>query len=190
MTFDFIAAACLVQPFDGSVENLPSFIDSVKLLAESTPHHQMPIAAKFVKTRLVGKACSSISSDWWTIEDLIDEVKTMCLKRETPEYIIAKLRILKQKEALLPFCEQVVKLTNKLEMTFFVSLEISRERARAMAITIGVQALVNGSVQIHRSLDSHNFSTIEQAVTEGIKMTSEYSRFGHETITTTDLAII
>ncbi|KAL9707095.1 hypothetical protein quinque_010613 [Culex quinquefasciatus] len=171
MTFDFIAAACLVQPFDGSVENLPSFIDSVKLLAESTPHHQLPIAAKFVKTRLVGKASSSITSDWWTIEDLIDEVKTMCLKRETPEYIIAKLRILKQKEALLP-------------------LEISRERARAMAITIGVQALVNGSVQIHRSLDSHNFSTIEQAVTEGIKMTSDYSRFGHETITTTDLAII
>lgn len=54
--FDIKQATALIQPYDGTHSGLDTFIDSVKLLNELTADALKPMAIKFIKTRLSGKA--------------------------------------------------------------------------------------------------------------------------------------
>uniref|UniRef100_A0A8D8KST7 (northern house mosquito) hypothetical protein n=1 Tax=Culex pipiens TaxID=7175 RepID=A0A8D8KST7_CULPI len=96
--------------------------------------------------------------------------KKCAKKRETPDYILAKLNNTTQNgSSLVEFCEKVVQLTHKLEFIYLCH-EDTRDDALEMATAAGVNALRNGT-EIWEVKQSMNFTfeTIEEAALEAIR---------------------
>lgn len=140
--FDLKMATALVQPYDGSPTNLDSFVDSVVLLTELTTAAQMPVAVKFVKTRLNGKARSTLPANVDSLADIINSVKENCASRETPQSVAAKLKSLVKTNDSAKFFNDVEQLTTQLT-SLYVKEEIPLNTATKMATKIGIETIIN-----------------------------------------------
>lgn len=163
--FDLKTATCIVQAYDGTADNLGSFIDAATLLKDYVAADQVATAVRFLKTRLTGKARIGLSQNINTIDDLINDVKTRCEEQISPTSIIAKLNASKSKGDTNTFCDEVDKLTNKLK-SVYIGQGIPDGVANSMATKVGVNALINGTTNYETKLilKAANFTNIQEAV--------------------------
>lgn len=163
--FDIKTATALVHPYDGSTEGLEAFIDSASLLNELTAATHKQLAAKFLRTRLNGKARLGLPETANTIELIIDNVKQRCQEKISPDSIIAKMKAIKQKQSVQTFCEELESLTSKLESVYLDS-KIPDDVASSMASKAGVDALINGvnNSDTKLILRAGNFANFRDAV--------------------------
>lgn len=163
--FDYKTATSLVQPYDGSVAGLDAFIDASNLLLEIIQAGEEEIAAKFLRTRLTGKARIGLPNEAITIPLIIQDVKNRCQDKTTPESIIAKLKAIKSKQSNQKFCEEVENLTIQLKNVYIES-KIPADVASKMSTKIGVEALINGvsNPDVKLILKAGTFTDLKDAI--------------------------
>lgn len=171
--FDIKTATALVQTYDGSADGLDAFLDATSLLNELTTAAHQPVAVKFLKTRLTGKARLGLPEDATTIEAITQDVKNRCASKTTPENITAKLKAVKQKTTVETFCEEVDALTTKLKAVYLQN-KVPEPIANSMATKAGVDALVNGtnSQETKIILKAGTFGDIKDAIQKVLENTS------------------
>lgn len=163
--FDIKTATAIVQTYDGCSANLNTFIDGANLLKEFTSRNHMEMAAKFLKTRLTGKARQGLPEDVKTIDDIIADVKARCTETITAQNIMAKLKASSQKNDLEKFCTDVDSLTTQLQ-NIYVSQKIPTEIAKSMAAKAGIDTLINGikNTETKIILKAGNYSSVREAI--------------------------
>lgn len=162
--FDIKQATAIVQPYDGSAENLDAFVDAVTLLKDYVQQAHLNTAIKFLKTRLLGKARIGLSANIATIDALIADVKLRCQDKQTPEGIIAKIKNVKQRTDTNSLCDEIDSLTLKLK-SIYIQQGIPDNIAQAMSTKTGVDALINNvNHDTKIILKAGNFSNIKDAV--------------------------
>ena len=150
---DFKLGTSLVQTYDGSPENLNTFVDAVILFRDNTleEFQEATVAQiatanetllKFIKTRLTGTARQAISSAQ-NLDEILNTLKEQCGSKINSDNIKSKLGTLKQKGSIDDFCEQVEKLTLTLATTY-INESIPANKANQMATKQGVDTLING----------------------------------------------
>lgn len=102
----------------------------------------MPVAVKFVKTWLNGKARSTLPANANTLADIVNSVKENCASRETPQSVAAKLKSLVKTNDSTKFFNDVEQLTTQLT-SLYVKDEIPLNTATKMATKIGIETLIN-----------------------------------------------
>ncbi|XP_053698931.1 homeobox protein 4-like [Sabethes cyaneus] len=165
MAFDIKTATAIVMPYDGSAENLGSFVDAANLLDELTDPAHKAVAVKFIRCRLSGRARLGLPENIDTIQQLINNVKTRCADLTTPENVIAKLKATSQKNNINSFCSEVETLTDQLQ-NIYISKKVPQEMAQSMATKAGIDALINGVKNdvTKLILQAGTFATIRDAV--------------------------
>lgn len=163
--FDIKTATGLIQNYDGSVNGLDTFIDSVNLLKDITAEAHIPTAIKFIKTRVSGKARSALPINPQTFEEIINPIKQACQSTETPDSILAKLKAIPNKGDKQKLCDEVETLTQKLS-TLYINNKIPIDVAQQMATKAGVDALINGvsNSELKIILKANEFNTIQKAI--------------------------
>lgn len=150
---DIKLGTTLVQMYDGTPDNLNSFLDAVALFndtvleefATATPAEKATateITLKFIKTRLTGNARQAISGAQ-TLNEILNKLKEQCTSKVNSDNIKAKLGALKQKGSLDDFCDQVERLTLRLAAAYN-NEDIPANKAKQMATKQGVDTLING----------------------------------------------
>lgn len=161
--FDIKQATAIVQPYDGSADNLDSFVDAASLLKEYVSDAQMEIALKFLKTRLNGKARVGLPLRLTTIDELINDVKRRCQDQQTPDNLLAKFKNIKQRTDTNSLCDEVDNLTIKLK-SIYIQQGIPDDVAQLMTTRSGVDALMNNvNSETRIILKAGNFSNIKEA---------------------------
>lgn len=162
--FDIKQATAIVQPYDGSAENLDAFVDAVMLLKDYVQQAHTDTAIKFLKTRLLGKARIGLPANIPTIDVLINDVKSRCKDQQKPENIIAKIKNVKQRTDINSLCDEIDNLTIKLK-SIYVQEGIPENIAQTMSTKIGVDALINNvNHETKIILKAGTFSNIKDAV--------------------------
>lgn len=165
MAFDFKTATSLVQPYDGSPGGLDSFLDASILLQEITVPAHAEVAAKFLKTRLTGKARIGLSEQANTIAQIIEDVKTRCQDKTTAESIIAKLKTVKFKNSSQSYCTEIEDLSIQLK-NVYIANKIPVDVATKMSTKSGVDALINGisNQEVKLILKAGTFTDLKDAI--------------------------
>lgn len=165
MPFDFKTATSLVQPYDGSPGGLDSFVDASNLLQELTEAANAAVAAKFLKTRLTGKARIGLPEGANTIALIVQDVKNRCQDKTTAESIQAKLKAAKFKNSSQNFCEEIEKLAFQLKSAY-ISSKIPEDVASKMSTKSGVDALINGinNQEVKLILKAGTFTDLKDAI--------------------------
>lgn len=164
VAFDIKQATAIVQPYDGSAENLDAFVDAATLLKDYVQQAHTDTAIKFLKTRLLGKARIGLSVNIDTIDALIADVKLRCKDQQTPENIIAKIKNVKQKADTNSLCDEIDNLTLKLK-SIYIQQGIPENIAQAMSTKTGVDALINNvNHETKIILKAGNFSNLKDAI--------------------------
>lgn len=96
---------------------------------------------------------------------IINDVKTRCSEKISPENILAKLKNIRQKGDANTHCNEIDNLTNKLK-SVYVGQGIPDEVAKSMATKAGVDALINGtsSFETKLILKAGTFKDVQDAV--------------------------
>ena len=164
-TFDIKQATSLIQPYDGNPTNLDTLIDSINLLNELTPAVLKPMAVKFIRKRLSGKARLGLPDNIQAIEQLSEIIRTICEDNTTPENIISKLNATKQRGTINGFCEEIENLCSKLE-NIYIKQQVLAGVAKTMATKAGLNALTNGidAPQTKIILKAGAFASIKDAI--------------------------
>lgn len=168
--FDIKTAPALVQPYNGDADGLEAFVDSANLLNELVKADHKPLAAKFLRTRLTGKARLGLPETANTIELIIDNVRDRCQEKITPDSIIAKMRNVKQKQSVQTLCDELENLTAKLK-SVYLGNKIPDDVASSMANKAGVDALINGVTNSDTKLilKAGTFNNIRDAITKVVE---------------------
>lgn len=168
--FDIKTAPALVQPYNGDADGLEAFVDSANLLNELVKADHKPLAAKFLRTRLTGKARLGLPETANTIELIISNVRDRCQEKITPDSIIAKMRNVKQKQSVQTLCDELENLTAKLK-SVYLSNKIPDDVASSMANKAGVDALINGVTNSDTKLilKAGTFNNIRDAITKVVE---------------------
>lgn len=163
--FDIKTATAIVQQYDGTADNLDAFVDAANLLKDYVTAEQIPMAVKFLKTRLTGKARIGLPENLVTIDAMVNDVKARCSERISPENILAKLKNTKQKGDTNTICDEVDALSNKLK-SIYLGQGIPEEVAKSMATKAGVEALINGvnNFETKLILKAGTFTNIKDAL--------------------------
>lgn len=161
---DIRRATSLVPMYDGSSDQLESFVDALNLLAEITPADQTATAVRYVKTRLTKRARLGLSNNLATIQDIINDLNARCKSQEKPESLIAKLKQIK-KSTTTEFCDEIENLTLKLK-SLYMEKQIPEDVANSMATKVGLESLINGipSSETKIILKAGNFTNIQEAI--------------------------
>lgn len=93
--FDIKQATAIVQVYNGSTEHLDAFVDSPTLLAELTAAGRVQTALKCLRTRLTAQVRIGRNSNHNTSHDLIEDVKSRCEAKTSPE---AKINAVKERD--------------------------------------------------------------------------------------------
>lgn len=163
--FDYKTATAIVQPYDGSADGLDTFLDSANLIKDMIAAPLQATAVKFLRTRLTGKARLGLPDGLRTIDELLENVKTRCMGKSTPENIIAKMKATKQRDTLEKFCDEVENLTSKLQAVY-LNNKIPDAISKSMATKAGIDALINGvnCTETKTILKAGTFNDISEAV--------------------------
>ena len=172
--FDIRQATALVQPYDGAPAGLDTFVDSVNLLKDLTPAAQLPMAMKFIKTRLSGKARIGLPENLQSIDELIEIITTKCEDNTTPENILSKMNAIKQRGSMNGFCEEIESLCSKLENTY-IKQRVPATVAKSMSTKAGLNALINGinTPETKLILKAGNFTSIKEAIQKAQENSTE-----------------
>ena len=163
--FDIRQATALIQPYDGNVTGLDTFVDSANLLKELTPEAQLPMALRFIKTRLSGKARTGLPENINNIDVLIQNIRARCADTTTPDSIVSKLNATKQRGTITNYCEEIENLCLKLENSY-IAQQIPINVAKSMATKAGLNALIGGinNNETKVILKAGTFPTIKEAL--------------------------
>lgn len=163
--FDIKTATAIIQPYDGSADNLNAFVDATNLLKELTPenHHQMLV--KFLKTRITGKARIGLPANLNTVDEVVADIKRRCEERTSPDHVLAKLKQIKHTGDNITFCNEVETLTNKLK-GIYLEKQIPENVAQEMATKAGVETIIDKTTNLETKiiLKAGSFGTITEAI--------------------------
>lgn len=174
--FDIKTATAIVQTYDGSHDGLNAFVDSANLLKEFTKPDNYPLAIKFLRTRLTGKARLGLPNELATIDALVENVKSRCAETITPENVLSKLKATQQKGDANKFCNDVDSLCNQLCATYIES-GVPNNVAKRMATKAGVEALTAGVTNSETKiiLKAGNFDDVKQAIQKVVENSTSSS---------------
>lgn len=172
---DIKLGTSLVEVFDGTPEKLESFIDSVSLFKDAVDADfaacqpaqivaARKMVAKFIKTRLTGTARQAIP-DTEDVEEIMKSLQEKCKFKVTSDNMLAKLKGIRQKADVDNFCEEVEKLTSRLQ-TLYVQEGIPGAKAETMATKCGVDTLIRGvkNAETKTILKAGNFTSMNAAI--------------------------
>lgn len=174
--FDIKTATAIVQTYDGAHDGLNAFIDSANLLQELTKAEHLPLAIKFLRTRLTGKARLGLPNDLTTIDALVENVKGRCAEPVLPENLLAKLKATQQKGDPHKFCSDIDSLCSQLCASYLDS-GVPDAVAKRMTTKAGVEALTAGisNNETKTILKAGNFDDIKQAIQKVVENTTPAS---------------
>ena len=171
---DIKLGTSVIATYDGSPDNLNTFLDAVSLFqdtvntefAAATAEQRAAADAtifKFIKTRLTGIARQTINGANST-DEIVQKLKEQCSPKATSDSLRAKLKAAKQKGNLTQFCEEIEQLTSRLASQY-IDETIPANKANQMATKTGIETLINGisNSEAKLILKAGNFSKISEA---------------------------
>lgn len=169
ITMDIKTISDILRPYDGNVEGLDAFVDSLLLAKELVKPEHFGTLLKFTKTRLSGKARTGLSTEITTVEELIADVQQRCKDTTSPESIIAQMKALKMKpnEGAKEYCDSVEKCCTKLK-NIYTNQQIPPSVADKMAMKVGIDTLVAGisNPDVKLILKAGTFASFSEALTK------------------------
>lgn len=164
-SFDIKTATAIVQMYDGCSQNLQTFVDGASLLKELTKPAHLEMAAKFLRTRLTGKARQGLPDNAKTIDTIVSDVETRCAEIISAQNILAKLKASGQNGNIDKFCTEVESLTTQLQ-NVYISQKIPGDVAKSMATKAGVDSLINGIKDNETKivLKASTFTSVKEAI--------------------------
>ena len=173
-TVDIKLGTSVIATYDGSPDNLNTFLDAVSLFkdtvdtefAAATAEQRTAADAtifKFIKTRLTGIARQTINGAN-SVDEIVLKLKEQCSPKITADSLRAKLKAAKQKGNLTQFCEEIEQLTSRLASQY-IDETIPANKANQMATKAGIETLINGitNPEAKLILKAGNFSKISEA---------------------------
>lgn len=173
-TFEFFNLASKLVPleFDGSVDKLQSFLDSLTLLqANSEGHTDRALA--FIKTRLTGKARDLISDDM-TLDDIVRTLKNN-IKGESSKVVSAKLLTLKQNfKDTSKFAAEIESLAISLKKAY-ITEGVPNAVAQTYATDTAVKSLIKNAASERTRLvmEAGTFPTIQDAISKLVSIEAD-----------------
>lgn len=170
---DFLGLATRVIPdFNGSSENLQSFLDALDLIDSVKETHKQ-IAVRVIKTKLKGTARNLISSEG-TIKDIIITLRKS-VKGESTEVITAKILNIRQgNKTANSFVSEIEELTKALSNAY-ISDGLPVELAQKYSTQVAVKTMSKNasSDRVRLIMESGNFSTMNDAVSKFVSSCTE-----------------
>lgn len=188
---DIKLGTAIIQVYDGNLDGLSSFIDSVMLFNDTvsadfelaTPAQKTAAVAtvlRFIKTRLIGKARVVVGENPVDTNEIITKLKDRCGKTKSPDVLVAKLKEAKQTGEINKFTSEIEGLVLLLEKAY-ISEDIPIETATKMATKQGVKALCSGvrSTETKLLLKAGQFTTLNSAIEKVIENEASSSSVSH-----------
>lgn len=162
----------VIQPFDGTVAKLTSYIEGVELFqdySEGVPEDKI---IKFLKTTLVGSAHGAIDGSV-TVADALQALKNKFAIRVTPRAVQNEMSALKQSQkSISDFGSEMEKLSAKLAAAH-VSMGTFAHEAAAVNIVepIAVQSFIDGLKDPSTKffLKARNPTTLNKAISDALE---------------------
>lgn len=174
-TVDIKLGTTLVPTYDGTPDLLDAFVDAVDLFkdivdqafAAATPEQKVAAettVARFVRTRLTGKARQSINENQ-TINEMLNSIKVSCISKVTADSLISKLRTIKQNGSLSDFCDKIDKICSQIKSVYLKD-GIPQQTASKMSTKCGIDALIQGAKNNEAKiiLKAGTFHSLNEAV--------------------------
>ena len=138
--FNLEDALALIPIYNGSNEQMNSFIRSIRFAKKMFSADQESILVEFIYTRLTGKAESGIISNLSTVEEIVKDIRSRCEKKIDLGNIISDMKALKSKN-LKTLCNEIEELTEKLKVSY-IQKNIPADVANELALRKGVETLI------------------------------------------------
>lgn len=139
-----LAGRTINKNYDGNPLALKAFINSIEMLKELVPANLDVFFAKFVISKLEGKAEDCISSNAQHVDEIIAALRKH-IKPDNSKVIAGRLLALRPDRAkLTEFTEQAEKLADALQRSLVIE-GITQEKAREMTIERTVELCRNSS---------------------------------------------
>lgn len=169
---DLSLALKVVQPFDGTVTKLTSYIEAVELLqdyCEGVPEDKL---IKFLKTTLEGAAHGAIDNSA-TVADALQKLRQKFAIKVTPRAVQNEMNALRQSQkSISDFGSEIEKLSAKLAAAH-VSMGTFPNEAAAVNIVepIAVQSFITGLKDPSTKffLKARNPSTLNKAISDALE---------------------
>lgn len=160
----------LVPSYDGSGDNLSSFISALKAVKTILTNDNTAAAVQVVLSKLSGKARAAVGENPQNFDTIIRELESKCVTKTSPDVFIAKLQELKQVGDVNKFTDEVEKLTFQLERAY-ITEKIPVDTANKMAVKQGVKALYSGirNSETKILLKAAEFTTLTAAIEKAIE---------------------
>lgn len=166
-----LASKLVPNSFDGSVNNLRSFLDALDLLKQNSNGHENNAVA-FVKTRLLGKARDLINNEQ-TLDEIIAKLRIE-IKGESTRLLSAKLLNCRQNNKdHTSYATEIEELANKLKQAY-----IYEGVPSGVAENYAVEATVRSISQNANSdrakliVEAGNFSTTQEVIAKFINFST------------------
>jgi hypothetical protein len=149
-----------VTTYDGSPENLLSFIDALELISDTVPEANHPIAVRVIKTKLTGSARSYISNEA-TIEEIITLLKEN-IKQESSALAINSMQNLKKNNPL-DYAAEMRKLCTALKSSF-IAEGVPPSMAETYTAAQAAAAISKQSHDMRLIMTANNFTSTSEVL--------------------------
>lgn len=170
----------LIPSYDGSNDNLSSFISALKAGKTILTNDNTVAAVQVVLSKLSGKARAAVGENPRNFDEIINELEAKCTSKTSPDVFVAKLQDLKQIGDINKFTDSVEKLTQQLERAY-IAEKIPVDTAQKMAIKQGVKALYTGvkNPETKILLKAAEFKTLSAAIEKTVENEKSSSNANH-----------
>lgn len=170
---DFINFATkLIPEYDGSPSDKQRFIDAVNLVDKNVGAH-MSSAVEVAKSKLKGTARNFITTED-TLKAIVDQL-TNCIKSESSNLILSKLKNLKQQDkSANDYIMELEKLTASLKRAY-ITEGVPVATAESYTTSNVVQAMKSGTNNDKMKLimEAGEFKTVAEASAKFLSVSSE-----------------
>ncbi|KAI8117967.1 hypothetical protein CVS40_10305 [Lucilia cuprina] len=165
-------ASKLIPDFDGSAENLQSFLDALNLVGTIRENHEA-VAIQLVKTKLRGTARNLIS-DETTLSEIIAKLSNT-VKGESVDMVTAKLMNVRQLgKTATAYAKEIEDLTRKLE-TSYIKDGLPTNVATKYATNTATKAIIKNvsNDRVKLIMESGTFHDLNEVMSKFISSCTE-----------------
>ncbi|XP_037821238.1 diacylglycerol kinase A-like [Lucilia sericata] len=165
-------ASKLIPDFDGSAENLQSFLDALNLVGTIRENHEA-VAIQLVKTKLRGTARNLIS-DETTLSEIIAKLSNT-VKGESVDVVTAKLMNVRQLgKTATAYAKEIEDLTRKLE-TSYIKDGLPTNVATKYATNTATKAIIKNvsNDRVKLIMESGTFHDLNEVMSKFISSCTE-----------------
>lgn len=139
-----LASKTLNKNYDGNPLALSAFITSIELLKEVVPNNLSKMFAKFVESKLEGKAKDSVPQHPNSVDEIIEALQQQ-IKPDNSKVVAGRLLALKADRAkMTEFTEQAELLADSLQRSLIIE-GMTQAKAREMTIERTVELCRNAT---------------------------------------------